>query len=173
MARRVSIVRKSSSRRASEKSWSGITTFETTLAANSQVLVANFTPSVGDDTILRTVGSLYIRSDQLTTSEAQFGALGMAVANEQAVSVGITAVPHPITDIEIDQWFLYVPFCQRFAISGTPADFEPNIYTEYKFDSKAKRVVQNGRQAVVVLQNSSSSGLTFSLVMRVLGMSAG
>jgi hypothetical protein len=48
-----------------------------------------------------------ISSDQFAQSESQIGAIGLAVVTDQAVGIGVTAVPTPITDLSSDSWFLH------------------------------------------------------------------
>ena len=81
------------------------------IPANSAVLISSFAlsnPGI-DETVLRTVGSIYVASDQTAANEAQLGAFGLILVTDQALSVGITAIPDPITDINDDGWFVYVP----------------------------------------------------------------
>ena len=56
-------------------------------------------------TIVRSRFEVGIISDQTAATEDQLGAIGMAVVSDQAVAVGVTAVPTPITDMGSDLWF--------------------------------------------------------------------
>ena len=60
-------------------------------------------------TIVRSRLELYLISDQQVASEPQGAAFGMAVVSDQAVAVGITAIPTPITDLGSDLWFVHQP----------------------------------------------------------------
>ncbi len=125
-----------------------------------------------DETHLRTVGLLSIRSDQVAASEQQDGAIGMILATDQALSVGITAVPHPITDADDDGWILYQPFSQAILV-GDATGFNSHGAVQYHFDTKAKRIIHDGSAIALVLQNSSSTGIIFSIIMRTLTMVRG
>ncbi len=147
------------------REWSGFanSTF-IDLAAASKVIVATFLPLSGDITILRTVGQIGISSDQSGAQEHQLGAFGLIVVSERAVTVGITAIPDPITEIEDDGWFVYQSFNQL-------GDGSVNSSSKvYDFDSKAKRIVPSeGRQIVAVMANASPShAVSFAVNFRIL-----
>ncbi len=161
-------------KKVTNRSWAGFNTRDTTIAAASQLLVSTLSlsnPGI-DETHLRTVGLLGVRSDQEAASETQFGALGMYVVSDQANSVGITAIPHPITDASDDGWFLYVPFIARFRFADATGSAD-NGYNLFAFDTKAKRIVHDGSNISVVIQNSGVVGISFSLIMRTLSMVRG
>ncbi len=161
--------------RAPNRSWAGFSNSGViSLPANNKVIVASFTlsnPGI-DETILRTVGSLHVKSDQVVATETVIGALGMIIVTDQAFSVGITAMPDPITDQEDDGWFLYVPFSNSFTFV-TGAGFT-SFGSEYTFDSKAKRIFERGSTVAVIMANASASnGLQFAMVARLLSMVRG
>ncbi len=139
----------------------------TPLAAATAVLDQSF--GFGEDaTIVRLRGGLWVQSDQQTATETAFGALGFAVVSDQALAIGITAVPTPITDEASDLWFLWEPFAAavRFA-SGVGFDSNPMQHTV--LDSKAMRKVNDGTSVVAVVENASASaGLTYVLKFRML-----
>ncbi len=153
------------------RAWAGFANTGTvSVGASTKVLVGGFTlsnPNI-DETILRTVGTLGVQSDQVAASESQIGAMGMIVVNDLAVAAGAASIPGPITEREDDGWFVYVPIVQRLeVISG--AGVEPNMGTQYHFDSKAKRRVQEGFQIAIMIENASSSNaFTFAMVFRLL-----
>jgi len=49
-------------------------------------------------TVIRTRGIITLRSDQIAVSEDQSVSYGHAVVSTQAVAIGISAIPTPITD---------------------------------------------------------------------------
>ncbi len=55
-------------------------------------------------TILRERNFWFARSDVVTGGEEWGGAVGACVVSDQAVAIGVTAVPTPITDIDSDLW---------------------------------------------------------------------
>ena len=131
----------------------------TSLAANSFVIthvMSALELAKRPFTITRTVGSLFIASDQIAVEEFPFGAWGGMVVSSKAVATGATAVSS-------DEWFVYVSFAaQGSAVRGSP-------FSEFKFDSRAQRKVQDGDEFVLVMANSSATdGLFFVLNLRIL-----
>ena len=55
-------------------------------------------------TMVRVRGVIRLETDQLTTTEFQEIAFGLAVVSDQAVAVGVTAVPSPVSDNGSDLW---------------------------------------------------------------------
>ncbi len=162
------------SRRVSNKGWASLTSFDTNVPASTTVLVGQLNlsnPGI-DETVIRAVGLLGIRSDQLSASESIHGALGMIVATETAIGAGAASVPQPITDASDDGWSLYVPFMERLTFADA-SGFDSHGQTLFSFDSKAKRIVHDGSGMAIVLQNSATSGMTFSLIFRVLSLVRG
>jgi len=135
-------------------------------------LLGSFTlsnPNI-DETVLRTVGSISVNTDQIVATENQIGAFGMIVISNAANAIGVTAVPGPITDIEDDGWFVYVPITQHFQFGdGTGFAFT----TPLAFNSKAKRITEEGERIALVVENATVHGFNFSMVMRMLSMVRG
>ena len=64
-------------------------------------------------------------------------AFGLTVVTDQAVGIGVTAVPTPITD-DANDWFLYERLLSRFVILSASGVSQPaGVMNE--FDSKAMR----------------------------------
>ena len=158
----------------SNKSWTGVHLDSTLIAGNTKVLVATFSLSntTIDETVLRSIGRVEVRSDQVAASENQLGAMGWIVVNNLAVVAGVASIPGPITDIGDDGWFVFVPFAQRLNV-GDSTGLQPNFGTGYDFNSKAKRKVEDGFKIAVVVENGTSSGFTISGVWRMLTMVSG
>jgi len=114
-------------------------------------------------TIVRTRGTMFVQSDQVGALEEQFVSFGMAVVSDQAIDVGVSAVPDPYSDLESDLWFLHVNGVK--GMTGT-SDLEGRLYN---FDSKAMRKVEDGQDIAVVIRNVSSAfGFDFFLQFRIL-----
>ena len=148
------------------RAWDGFTSsVYSTLAASTSVIVAGFISTVGDLTILRTVGQMSVTSDQAAGLEDQIGALGMILVSNAAFSVGITAMPDPIADQSDDGWWMYQSFSQQGDQS-----LGSSLPRTYPFDSKAKRTVEGEGQtlAVIVSNASASHGIRFSMNFRIL-----
>ncbi len=58
-------------------------------------------------TVVRTRGMIGIRTDQVAATEDQAASFGYAIVSDQAVAIGVTAVPTPVTDRSSDAWFVY------------------------------------------------------------------
>ncbi len=126
-----------------------------------------------DETVLRTVGSFSIASDQAAVSERQLGAFGIIRVSEAAAAIGITAVPGPVTDAGDDGWFMYMPF-QQANIVLTAAGFDSDAALRYPFDSKAKRVTEEGVVLAVVVENAhASNALRIAIGFRLLSQITG
>ncbi len=126
-----------------------------------------------DETVLRTVGLISIQSDQAAAQEEQIGAFGMIVVNDLAVAAGAASIPGPITDRGDDGWHLYVPFAQTLSVA-TVVGFHGNFATQYGFDSKAKRRVEEGSQIAIMVENAHAThGLLVSFVFRMLSQVSG
>ena len=115
-------------------------------------------------TITRTIGQLFISSDQAAANEWPFGALGGIVVSDKAIATGATAVPDPVTQVASDEWFLYQPF----AVAGA-ADAAFKKWEVFDFDSRGQRKVQDGEDVAMVIANSNATdGLFFVLSFRML-----
>ncbi len=163
-------------KRSSNKSWAGAVDMANGIAgASTKVLLGSISASVAtiDETILRTVGIVTVKSDQGIATEDYSGAFGMMVVNDRAITAGAASIPGPITDIGDDGWFVYVPFANDFLfLDGT--GFEDRRSTVLNFDSKAKRVVEDGFSiALMVESTAASEGFVLSVILRVLSMIKG
>ena len=148
--------------------WIGSTaeTAVTNLAGSSVVLDQSF-PFGEDATIVRVRGKLWIGSDQASASERPMGAIGFANVTNQALAIGVTAVPTPITDISSDEWFLWAPFFNGLNFADATG-IQQKIFAEVELESKAMRKVNDGLSTVVVLENASTFGLSYLMHFRML-----
>ena len=142
--------------------------------AASKVLLGSFaltTPA--DVTILRTVGTISVKSDQVAVSEEQVGAFGMQLVTGIALAVGITAIPGPVTDAADDGWFIYQSFGQSWGSAGATFAGGPEALT-YQFDSKAKRKVDDSLVMAVVVENAHAThAFEIWFAVRILAMIRG
>ena len=153
--------------------WTGIIDAENAVASGTKVLLGGVTTVGLDETLLRTVGLISVRSDQLIAIEEQIGAFGMIVVSDTAFALGATAVPGPVSDKDDDSWAIWEPFANSFAFISA-AGFDPHNATVRNFDYKSKRII-NAEQtlALVVEASAASEGFTFSVAIRVLSMVRG
>ena len=131
-------------------------------AASAKVLllVADHTEPV---TIVRTRGLVTVKTDQFAASEDQVGALGMAVVNTTASTLGATGVPGPMTDPSSELWYVYEMFGNTFQL-GSAVGFRPDQGISRDIDSKAMRKVDEGQSQVIVWENGIDGNATSVLV---------
>jgi len=121
-------------------------------------------------TIVRTRGIWSIESDQAVASENQQVSWGFAVVSDQAVAIGVTAVPTPETDRDSDLWLAHETLFNGFLFGDATGFNEPNGRMG-ELDSKAMRKVEDGQDIVSVIETSSiSSGATVIVSFRMLVM---
>ena len=108
-------------------------------------------------TVVRVRGIIHIQSDQAAATERQSLGYGLAVVSEQAVAIGVTAIPTPVTDDGSDLWFVYQRVMSSLAVVSAASAFE--IGKVFEFDSKAMRKVEDG-QDLVEVQELDVAGVT-------------
>ena len=105
-----------SSRRESQ--WFQISPNVDTAAGGAAVLVGTFNAAALElrpFTIVRTYLEIEFGSDQSIAGEAQIGAIGMCVVNDQATAAGIASLPAPVSVIGSDLWFVHRSMLTTFA----------------------------------------------------------
>jgi len=117
-------------------------------------------------TVVRTRLDWLCFSDQSAATENFVGNIGVAVVSDQAIAVGVTAVPTPATDLGSDLWFLHQIWHGRFELVGTSINTDSQ---SKEIDSKAMRKVDEGQDmAFVVEAGIGESGLATVVAGRVL-----
>ncbi len=117
-------------------------------------------------TIVRTHLQWLCKSDQSAASESFIGNVGMAVVSDQAVAVGVTAVPTPATDRGSDLFFLHSAWPGRFDLIGT--DVSQNL-THRDLDSKAMRKVDGDSDLILTTEAGLiGSGVSITVGGRIL-----
>ena len=157
------------------RSWAGqIDAAYVAVPAASKVLLGTFTlsnPGI-DETILRVVGQISVRSDQSAASEEQHGAFGMIPVTTRAIAIGLSAILGPVTNVSDDGWFVFMPVAQDFlflSAIGVTDDTK-----RYMIDSKAKRVISDGMGIAVMFENSHAThGLDVAVGIRMLSQVRG
>jgi len=153
-----------------ESLWVGGSAGEVTLAAaNTASLLrsANATLlGLRPFTVVRNRGWLMVRSDQTAASESQQVGYGLCVVSDQAVAIGVTAVPTPATDLSSGLWLVYESITNHLQV--TPAGTGPSNQVK-SFDSRAMRKVEEGQDLITVAESYvTSSGLILFSVERTL-----
>ncbi len=118
-------------------------------------------------TVVRVRGHLFYRSDQSSAAENYSGCYGKCVVTEQALAIGVTAVPTPETDSASDAWFVYENFTGRFDFTtGTGYREVGRLLT---IDSKAMRKVEDGFDLISVAEAATiSAGIVIETFTRTL-----
>ena len=106
-------------------------------------------------TVVRVRGGMHLQSDQTAGAELQAINYGVAVVSDQAVAIGVTAIPTPTADAGSDAWLVYQSLMTSHG-AGT-VDSEQGRFIEY--DSRAMRRVEDGFQVVFVVE-TDIAGLT-------------
>ncbi len=166
---RRSFVRQGRQRR--ETLWVGGTTVRTTIATASTAVIQTSLNAAAlalrPFTIIRVRGVMRLETDQLANSEFQDAKWGMAVVSDQAVLIGVTAVPTPDTDNTSDLWFAYEAMLNDFKVSSAIGLLV--VGSERIIDSKAMRKVEDGQDLVSVIETGpASNGVVVTTFNRVL-----
>ncbi len=106
-------------------------------------------------TIVRTRLLISVNTDQVAADESQVGAFGVAVVSDQAVAVGVTAVPTPITDMDSDLWLVHQLMYSEFFLN-TAVGFDAGGMVPVEVDSKAMRKVELGQDVILVGEFSAA-----------------
>ncbi len=107
-----------------------------------------------NETIRRTIISILFKSDQASASENPNGAFGMGVFTSQAVSVGITALPGPLSEADDDVWFVWMPLMDSIQVGATASTF--NNGKLFERDFRGMRKVVEGEEIVAMIEIGTS-----------------
>ncbi len=154
-----------------ETAWLGGVLVSSTIASgNAAVLMTSLgvaALALRPFTVVRTRGLVTIKSDQQAASEDFFGAWGTAVVSDQAVAIGVTAIPTPIFDNDSDLWLAYEFLASDF-VFGSAVGFAQTM-THRVVDSRAMRKVDVGQDLITVIERDSvGSGAVMSAFTRTL-----
>ncbi len=171
MARRFSGLRNRMIRSGRKTFWFTSGIFADTMgAASTAVLISQLNAAalaLRPFTVIRTRGWFGFRSDQTAASEDQDMMIGSIVVSDQAVAIGITAIPTPVTDDQ-SNWIVLEGGSQRFEfVSGVGIVADQMV--RYVIDSKAMRKVEEGQTIAFVTETgASSAGTSVRSYMRQL-----
>ena len=170
-----SVARRSFGRRGGARRktlWAAVVPTEDTITGASGAILLTSLSAAGlalrPFTVIRSVGSLYVTSDQVANSETQAVAWGACVVTDQAVAIGVTAVPTPIVDVNSDAWFAYAFAWNATQVaSSIGMGFAAGTVTH--FDSRAMRKVEEGQDLITVIETASiSDGVVIRVQERLL-----
>jgi len=148
--------------------WVGGVYLDTTIASPSTAILVTGLNAAAlarrPFTVIRVRGILSVRSDQSAAVESQLAAWGKCVVSDQAVAVGVTAVPTPATDNASDLWFAYESLQNLGDIAAGPQQIETRF-----IDGKGMRKVDGDQDVVTVIETAAiSSGCTITTFDRLL-----
>jgi len=104
-------------------------------------------------TIIRTRLEVAVRSDQAAAIEHQIMGLGVAIVSDEALAVGVTAVPTPITSSSSDLWLSH-----QIILGDESALTDRTRASRFiTVDSKAMRKVEPGQDLAIVSELSSAA----------------
>ncbi len=142
-----------------ETFWIDMVPTSTTIsAASSAVLFGGFSADIlalRPFTVIRTRAVMGIASDQAAGSEFQQARFGIAIVSEQALAIGVTAVPTPDTDASSDLWFVFHDMVSRMEVSSAIRVWMNS--TPSMIDSKAMRKVEDGQDFATVFETTAAS----------------
>jgi len=120
-------------------------------------------------TVVRSRGFLHIATDQAGTTENQALIYGRIVVKDEALAIGITAVPTPESQSASD-WHVFEPMATRFQLNSAIGFVHPAGFG-MQYDSKAMRKVDLGDDLIDVVEvglSGPSEGVLFRSFSRVL-----
>ena len=160
MARKSGFVRRNNVMRR-ETLWVSGTFVNNTLAStNAVALTANLNAAglaLRPFTVVRTRGMMHVQSDQLSATEFYGVQMGFAVVSDQALAVGVTAVPTPDTDLESDAWFVHESVFGRIGVPSAASVVE--LGKSHGYDSRAMRKVEDGFTVIQVIEAVENSAI--------------
>ena len=160
-------------RRTPNRTWNALTsTSFTTVGATSKVLIATAaaSPEGVDLTILRTRGVFVASKVSPSADQLITGAMGIMIVTDLAAAAGAASIPGPATDASDDGWFVHEMILDNIEF-GTAVGTQ--THRGQRFDSKAKRVFQEGQTLVVMVENLSAVSFSFAINLRCLDMVRG
>ena len=151
-----------------ETLWVGLAATRSNITAPSTALIIN-SASAGflalrPFTIVRTRGWFFVGSDQTAAAETYGASLGFSVVSDQALAIGITAVPTPETDADSDAFWVYESITGEMKVISAIGFADPSGVGK-DYDSRAMRKVEDGFQIIFVLETDLAA-LTAGTITR-------
>ncbi len=144
------------------------------VAATTKVLIASAagSPAGVDLTILRTRGIAAFIPSAPTVDRFSSGAFGFIIVSAQAIAAGVASIPGPATNADNDGWFVHEWFMTQMEF-GTAVGIQFDAAQQRLYDSKAKRILQEGESIAMVAEVLSGSSVDFATNFRCLDMVRG
>ncbi len=147
--------------------WFGLDLPQTTIAANTKVLVLALNAAelaMRPFTIVRSRWLVNFESDQTVSSEKPAGAIGGIVTSDQASTASV--IPGPVSDPDGD-WFVWEPLIAGFLFADATGFVDPSGYVA-KIDSKAMRKVGLNEDVRIMVENGEAFGAIVNIQGRML-----
>ncbi len=170
IARRSGLVMRGGRQRR-ESLWLSGVTVSTALAAGSTAVLQGSLNAAAlalrPFTIVRTRGYMYLRSDQAANTEFWDVAYGNIIVTDQAVAIGVTAVPTPVTE-DASDWHVYERLIGTIrVISAIGTQTYEGVGKD--IDSKAMRKVDLGEDLIIVVESGAlTDGASVAAYSRTL-----
>ncbi len=167
MARKSGYVRRHGVMRRETLWFTGVAANTTLAASGAAAIVTSLNAAalaLRPFTIIRTRGRIGITSDQGAATEIQDAAYGLCVVSDEAVAVGVTAVPTPTASSGSDLWFTYMRLMGRLTVDTNVGSDAQGLADVQEVDSKAARKVEEGQDVVEVVE--SDAGISFGCIVR-------
>ena len=136
------------------------------MAGSTKTLLTSFVLSNAgiNETIRRTLGGVYVSSDQAAASENYSGAFGICVVTDAALAAGAASIPGPFTEQSDDIWVVWMPVAGSVTVGGTPGNVA-RLGWWFPFDSRAMRRVQEGQGIAVMFETAAADGVSVTAAL--------
>jgi len=138
--------------------WIGVDITQFAVAADTDVLFGTLNAAalaLRPFTVMRTHLLVSWATDQGAAAENTKGAVGAIVVQADATTIGITAVPKPVSGTDAP-WFVWQPVITSTLFLSS-IGFYSKFDQQYEVDSKAMRKVGANEQIAFVAENSGGS----------------
>ena len=159
----------STRRRTGWEEGPGVNTQFSSAGSIAGILGAGQAFVVDGNTIVRMRGFFeLILKTAVSAGDGFIGAIGIGVVDMPAFTVGVTAVPTPITEVEWEGW-LWHEFFQLTSPTVT-AGITSSMAIRHMIDSKAMRKIESDRTvyAAIEMTEVGDSSITATLGTRML-----
>ena len=154
---------------AKTKQWIGAGLANMATVASSDQLLSSLNAAalaLRPFTIIRTRLELWYESDQAAVTERPQGSFGMIVATDEAIAIGVTALPAPI-GAENGDWFVYQGVATTMVFLSSVGITTPSN-SHYTIDSKAMRKVGANQDIAIMFSQRNATGAFLRAEGRIL-----
>ena len=152
-------------RQRRESLWLFDTALSTAVATGTAVLLKSLNAAalaLRPFTIVRTRGVFFLSGDNLANTENWMANFGHIIVSDEAIAVGVTAIPTPVTEPSSD-WHVIETLAGRLGVSSAIGLLEQGKMAT--IDSKAMRKVDLGEDLAIVVE-TNATGISEGVVTR-------